>query len=136
MKTVNQICALMLMVSISLILSPLAGCNTTPQRAAFNAEQGAQVTIEAAMNGWGDYVAQYHPSAAQEAKVKAAYEKYQLAAVAVLDAEQMVEALASSTNSPPAAVQTATLQKNDAEHQAAIALSDLVGLLRSFNVKI
>jgi len=118
------------------MLTLLPACNTTPQQAAYEAATGVQVSVDVAMTAWGDYVKQFHPSDQARAQVKAAYEKYQACAVAVIDAEQLVESLASSTNSPPGVILDANAKNTDAATVASQALADLVALVRQFGVKI
>jgi hypothetical protein len=116
--------------AISMMVS---GCVGGPQRIAYNVESTAQVTVETAMGAWGDYVKQYHPPAAQEQQVADAYKHYQDAMTAVIDATQVYVALAAnaSTNAP-----NADTQRQLAAHQAAVALADLVALVRNFGVKL
>jgi len=118
-KTVGGSLALIL----ALVATTLAGCQSSPQRQAFNVESGAAISVDAAMSAWGDYVQQFHPPAFQELRVRALYEKYQSAALAVID----VSALASNLNSVDAAT-----QRQAAEQEAAQCLADLVSAIRTF----
>ena len=120
-----------LMLALCCLSLPFAGCQSTSSRIAYTTVATPAITVQQAMIAWGDYVAQYHPSAATEAKVKAAYLKYQAAELVAIDAAQAYVAVAGSTNSTPAAItQAATGQA------AASALGDLINLLRQFGVKI
>jgi hypothetical protein len=107
-----------------------AGCQVSPTRAAYTAEATAQVSVETAMRAWNDYVGQFHPSLDQERQVKAAYERYRAAMVAMIDASELY-ASATSTNAPAAALSAELARQN-----AANRLTDLVNLLRQFGVKL
>lgn len=54
----------------------MGGCQN-PERTAYQTTGVVVFSVDAAMNGWGDYVRAGKASAEDEAKVKAAYEKYQ-----------------------------------------------------------
>lgn len=53
------------------------GCNTTPKRAAFNTLNSVSVLVDGAMVAWADHVVAGRATAEQQARVKAAYERYQ-----------------------------------------------------------
>lgn len=125
-----------LLFLLSIGLCGVVGCNTSQQKIAFNASSGTQVTIEAAMTGWSDYVKAFHPPDATRAKVKAAYQKYQKAAVMFIDTEQLGETLAGNTNASPADILATSNASARAQAQAAQALADLVDVLRGIGVKI
>jgi hypothetical protein len=110
----------------------ITGCNT-PQRTAYVAVGGVQVSAETAMGAWNVYVGAFHPSVATELKVKAAYEKYQAAMVAVCDAGAIYAAsgVTNATGQTGAGAALATAQAN-----AAQSLADLVNLLRSLGVNV
>jgi len=59
-----------------LTLALAIGCSS-PQQAAYRTTGSVVITVDAAMNGWGDYVRAGLSKPDEEAKVKAAYEKYQ-----------------------------------------------------------
>lgn len=103
-----------------------SGCKS-PERAAYTFESGVEITVDEAMQGWAAYVAQFHPPADQEAKVKAIYTKYQAAALALVD----VTSLASNLNPTEAAA-----QKASAEQAVAQCLAELITAIRSFGVKL
>jgi hypothetical protein len=114
-------------------VSLVGGCGTTPQKAAYATASTTAVTVDAAMAAWGDYVHQFHPPASQEAVVKAAFDKYKAAMLALVDANQLYVTLAGagSTNAPPA------LDKStQAQQQAVQAIADLLALIRQSGVKI
>ena len=127
---------ILILIPFLFSLALLPACNTTPQEAAFESESAVQVSVDVAMTAWGDYVKQFHPSDQARAQVKAAYEKYQACAVAVIDATKLVASLASSTNSPAGAISDANEKNMAAEAAAAQALADLVALVRHFGAKI
>jgi hypothetical protein len=122
---------LLLAAVAAVVLTFTPGCSSTPARAAYNAVSIPAVTVDQAMTAWGDYVAQYHPSAAVESQVKDAYDKYQAAELLAIDAAQAYAAVVSSTNSTGAAVAQQLTGQN-----AAQALADLVALLRQLGVNI
>jgi hypothetical protein len=113
----------------------LTSCTATPARIAYNAVALPAVTVDQAMGAWGDYVAQFHPPAATEQKVKAAFEHYQSAELLAIDAAQAYAALSagSSTNSVAIAARLNSLATSQA---AGTALADLVNLLRNLGVRI
>jgi hypothetical protein len=129
----NLINAAVLLVALSAALMLAPGCQCTPQRAAYNTVAGVEVSVDVAMQAWGDYVSQFQPSASQEAAVKAAFEKYQAIEQVAIDAAQFYATLAARSDPGTAAAQA---QKDAAMAQAAASLGDLVNLLRSFGVKL
>jgi len=80
------------------------------QRIAYNAVDAPSVTVHQVMIQWNDYVGQYHPSAAVELKIKAAYEKYQAAELLALDAAHFYASQVGSTNSISASLYSAQNQ--------------------------
>jgi hypothetical protein len=98
------------------------GCAT-----AYKAEATADISVNAAMTAWNDYVAQNHPPLSQELQVKAAFYKVQAAELSALDST-ILAASVTSTNGVTLANPDYTAATN--------ALFDLVNLLRSFGVKI
>lgn len=122
---------LTLLLATLVVFSPVTftGCKSGPARVAYNVESSTQTTVKLALKAWGDYVAKFHPPASDEAKVKTALEKYKAAAILAVDATRFSVSL-GSTNAPAAsAADTAT-------QAASLALSDLLGVIRSFGVKI
>jgi len=133
-KTVSTLLMVFFLSLATLVLMTLPGCASSPARIAYNVENSAQVTVSAAMGAWGDYVAQNHPPAAQEQKVKDAYEKYQATLTAVIDATTLAINLAAAnggTNNP-----SAWGGVDIAQAQATAALTDLVTLVRTFGANI
>jgi hypothetical protein len=116
---------------LALLLPALifTGCASAPAN-AYKAEGSAQITIDAAMTAWGDYVAANHPSAAVELQVRSAFEKYQQAELLAIDITAAYSSVAL-TNAPQA-----TKNLTVASQNVANALSDLVALLQSFGVSL
>lgn len=119
-------------VALAITSAIFTGCTSTTGT-LYKTENTVQTTVEVAMTAWGDYVAAHHPGPAAEAKVKAAYEKYQVYAAAVVDASQGYAALAgaSPTDQPPSMQAVNAALSNSSQ-----ALADLTALIRSFGVKI
>lgn len=67
-----------LLLCIGLMLSAGAGC-TTPQDAAGKSLATAAITVDAAMQGWGEWVRTGQASVEDEIVVEDAYHKYQAA---------------------------------------------------------
>lgn len=65
--------ALGFVIAVSL---PSTGCQN-PERTAYQTTGVVVLSVDAAMNGWGDYVRAGKASVDDQAKVKAAYMKYQ-----------------------------------------------------------
>lgn len=107
----------------------LSGCQTTPQQASYEAAGTTVVSVDAAMNVWGDYVAANHPGTNEEIAVRSAYEKYQSAMAVACDAGAAYVA-AGGTNS------TATAALNEAIANSSTELLDLEKLISSFGVKL
>lgn len=100
----------------------LAGCAST-NRAAYRATGLAHVTVDHAMQAWGEFVRLHKPTAEQERAVKAAFEKYQASNLAVIDAARTIKS----------ANQAAFRASMDAAHDA---FADLISLLLRFGVKL
>lgn len=109
------------------------GCKS-PDVAAYKAERGTRVTAEAALSAWNDYVKQFKPPVSDELKVQAAFDKYKAAQVLLLDAAIAYKGATTATNSAGQSQVRAML--DSATLNAATALTDLVTLLRTLNVKI
>jgi hypothetical protein len=101
-----------------------AGCGTA-QRNAYRTAYTTAVSVDAAMSAWGDYVAEFHPPASEEAKVKAAYERYRASMLVVADAGK---AWAEGTGSQA--------RLDLAIATAAGSLGDVLDLVRKFGVNI
>src|SRR5690348_11672850 len=91
------------------------GCHSTPARVAYNVESAAVITVDQAMSAWGDYVNEFHPATDQEDAVKDAYEKYQFAMLASIDATQAyVTAKASGATNAAAMFADSTQAQGEA----------------------
>ncbi len=123
------ICAL----SIGTFSTALTGCTSTPSRIAYNTVETPAASVDVAMTAWGDYVRQYHPTAATEAKVRDAFQKYQAAELLAIDAAKTYadQAASGSTNSFSAQVQSALTSQS-----AQSTLADLVKLIQSLGAKL
>jgi hypothetical protein len=106
----------------------VTGCKSTPQRILYNTESATQISVEAAMLAWADYVAQFQPGPAIEQQVKDAYDAYQLAMVAAVDASEVYAAAAAAGNDTAAQRAAAEV----ARQAAAGNLADLINLIRHF----
>jgi hypothetical protein len=104
------------------------GCKITPQQVAYRSAGTTVVSVDAAMNLWGAYVAAQHPSTNVETQVKSAYEKYQADMTVVCDAGAIYSA--SGTNTTGAAA------LNQAISSAGQDLLDLENLLTTVGVKL
>ena len=111
----------------------MVGCAGTPGRIAYNTVAAPAVTVDVAMTAWGDYVAQFHPPAATELKVKAAYELYQKTELVAIDAAQAYATLASSGSTN--GLGEAQLYDMLSSQTSRNALNDLVNLLTSLGIK-
>jgi hypothetical protein len=107
----------------------LSGCQTSPQQATYQAAGTAVVTVDAAMNEWGAYVADAHPGTNIEAAVASAYGKYQNSMAIVCDAGEAYAAT-GGTNA------TAVAALNQAIANSSQELTDLEQLIASFGVKL
>lgn len=109
-------------------LLALPGCTMSPQKTIYNSHVTVQATVERVMQGWGDYVAKYHPPVEQEQAVADALEQYKAAEIVAIDASRMAAAaLSAGTNAP------AITAGVDAAQQAAQGrLTDLVSLIQQF----
>lgn len=111
----------------------LTGCNSTPQQVSYRTAGTTVVSVDHAMTAWGDYVAAKHPPADQEAKVKAAYERYQSAMASFAAANVLYVSLAGSGSTNATG---AKISADAAQQQAATAFSDLLTLLGQFGITL
>lgn len=125
--TILSACALAPVVVVT-------GCKSTPATNVYRATGTAKITVDAAMTAWGDYVEKFRPPLAEEAAVKAAFQKYQLAEEAILDAAIEYETATANAN---AEQQSSALNVLNATVAAAsAALGDLTSLITSFGVEL
>lgn len=104
---------------LSVLVMFLTGCANWKQ-AAYKSTGTVVITVDAAMTAWASYVATGQTKPEQEVKVKAAYEKYQSAALTVISAGQ-----AATTNETRALFDVAVAI-------ASATQADLVALVKSF----
>jgi hypothetical protein len=125
-------------IAVSLFLAlglagVMVGCAGTPARIAFSTVAAPAATVDVAMAAWGDYVAQFHPPAATELKVKNAYELYQKTELVAIDAAQTYATLASSGSTN--GLGEAQLYDMLSSQTSRNALNDLLNLLTSLGIK-
>ena len=132
-KLLTLVAALTLLTAVPVF----TGCSTANKN-TYKATATAQITVDAAMTAWGDWVA--HQKAlgtpvplSQEATVKSAYGKYQAAAVVVADAGAAYTRAAAAKDPAAPAAMTAL---NTALSMAAASLADLTSLIQQFGVKL
>lgn len=108
-------------------LALMAGCSTTSvSTTAYKTEATTDAAVTSAMSAWGAYVAAYHPPVAEEAAVQKAFNAYQQAELAAIDATTAY-ANASGSNS---VAQTAS--ESAAMTAATSSLTDLLNLAAQF----
>lgn len=123
----NRLDALFLFALSAFLLAgailTLDGCSSV-QKATYTTVGATQVTVQTALGAWNVWVGQGKATVAQEQAVKAAFQKWQVAALAVCD-------LGKVTATPT----------TDAVYQAAIAnaaqiQTDFINLLKSFGLTL
>lgn len=107
----------------------VTGCASAP-RVTYQATSTSAVTVETALKAYDVFAAAGKTTPAQNAAVKAAYEKYQAAFALVCDAGAVYSAT-STTNAP-----TASTALQAAIQNANQAIADLVALVQTFGVKL
>lgn len=120
----------LLVAPISVSTSLLTGCASN--QTVYRTSGTAKVTADAAMRSWGKYVSQFRPPVSQEQKVKAAFDKYQAAQLLLLDsaiAYRQAEASGGDKSSAQAKLDAAVAG-------ASAALTDLLGLMQQFGLKL
>ena len=115
--TLALIAALILPTALTATVGCSGGC-ANPERTAYVSTGVVAITVDNAMNGWGDYVRAGKATPEDELKVKAAYGKYQTSIRAVK------AAVLSSRNSPDD--QAAFLTALNALDAAKIELINLI----------
>ena len=106
------------------------GC-ASANKAAFSSVGVTQITATTALGAWNVWVGQGKATVAQELQVRAAFQKWQLATLAVCDAGAVWSA-AVTTNSAGATGAQASYQI--ALINAAAIEADFVSLVKSFGV--
>lgn len=118
-----------LVLGLALLVIPFSltqGCKSAPKNAYVTANT-ATITVEAAMKLWDTYVSQQHPSVATEVKVKAAYDAYRAADIALLKAGKAMLEAQSDAN---------TTSWKQAEAALTASANDVYNLLKSLGVKL
>ena len=111
------------MKKLLLILLILNGCIST-ERSTYRAVGVTQVSVETALKAWDKWVEMDKATVEQEKKVKAAYEKYQIAALNVVTVAQKYS------------MDKDKLSLDEAIAVASGALNELVNLITSYGVKL
>lgn len=109
-----------------LVVGLLCGCGSLTET-VYHTSGTAHVTARTALLGWNDYLATHEVSEAAELRVKAAYEKYQAAQIALLSAAIVWEDAQNPDNE--ARLEQATASAGE-------ALAALVKLVRTLGVKL
>lgn len=144
MKKLNLVCrrwVASLVIGAALAVAPITavvgtvavstGCASL-SRTTYKTVGTAQVTVEVALAAYNDFAKAGKTTPQQNLAVKKAFEQYQLASVAVIDAARAAQrAQTDSTNAP-----TSNAALNTALAAASASLSDLIALIQSFGVKI
>jgi len=117
----------MLVVLISFMM--MAGCKT-PEQAAYRATGAVVISVDAAMKGWGDYVRAGMATVQDQAKVRAAYEKYQ---AAVRSAKAVTDSILTNPSDrfDPTAANLVLSAVNNSKNQ----LVELINTLRKPTLK-
>lgn len=109
-------------------VATLTACDS-PVTAAYKGEKGVNVGVDAAMQAWGLYVRDQHPTLSQELTVQAAFVKVQHAELVAVDATRIANNFNGTNTIANGMVHTSYEQYTQ-------VWGDLVTLLRSFNIKI
>ena len=128
MKPKNKIRILWALLA-ALIVAPIATSCKSPATVAYQVSKGSSLTVETALAAWNDYVKSGRATLEQESQAKAAFEKYQAAQVAVLDAAIVYSVAKDSATEPDAKARL-----NLAIAASGPAFADLVKLLQQFKV--
>lgn len=119
---ITGLCAALAFTALPIAVTQ-TGC-ASANRTAYQTVGVTQITVDAAMNAWGAYVASGKAGETQEAQVKLAYQQYQATAVTVIDAAR---AAGANANAPIL---------NQAVAAASASLNNLINLVKSFGVKL
>jgi hypothetical protein len=111
------------------LLAAAPGCQSTPQAVTYQAAATGAVTVQAALKAYDAFAAAGKTTPAQNAAVKAAYEKYQAAFALACDAGAAYSATGGTNGTTQAAVQVAF-------GNASQSLLDLENLITAFGVKL
>ncbi|MGC3961323.1 MAG: phage holin family protein [Verrucomicrobiota bacterium] len=132
-ESAGKIPALILIGFLSASLVSLTtGCKSTPAKVAANVSDASKITVEAALRAWNDYIPVGKPSLEKQEQVRDAWKKYKSAQVLLLDCAIIVKESEGAGLKDPQAQEALSI----AIAEAGKSLSDLIKLLRTFNVKI
>lgn len=109
-----------LLLAVLLPIAALSGCST-PERTAYRSLGTIAVTVDGAMNGWGEYVRAGRATGADQAKVRSAYERYQ-SAMRIAEQAQLAAAAAPDNQSSYVTAVSAV----------SAAADEIVALIHSF----
>jgi len=107
------------------------GCQSTPQRIAYNTVAAPVITLDEAMRAFADYAKEHPLTAQQMSHARVIYGRAQAAELLAIDTAKIASAAASGPNGVQAA-----LRSQQAQQQFASALADLLTFLRALGVKI
>lgn len=117
---------------VVMLVAPITQSGCASKQAVYRTSSTAKVTADVAMRSWGAYVKQFHPPVEQEQKVNDAFGNYQAAQLLLLDS-----AIAYRQAEASGGDKTAAQAKLDAAVAGAgAALTNLLGLLQSFGLKL
>lgn len=115
-------------VPVAAVSGILIGCSTGAQQTTYRTSSITHASVRAAMGGWNQYVAAGKATIQDEQKVKAAYEKYRQAQLAVIN-------IAQSYGRVGQIDPTTQDQFQAALDASGKALAELLGLLNTFGIK-
>ncbi len=134
MKRLPLPVCLLLIYGFVLIGVGVGGGCKSPAQTAYVVGQTTTITVEAAMGLWSQYVTEKHPGPEVETRVKAAYDHYRTADIALLTAgKAMLEAQTAGDAAKQTAAQTAW---HEAEAALTASSAQVIGLLRDLGVKL
>lgn len=134
MKAMKRMVSMVLatVAGVVMLVAPITQSGCASKQAVYRTSSTAKVTADVAMRSWGAYVKQFHPPVEQEQKVNDAFGNYQAAQLLLLDS-----AIAYRQAEASGGDKTAAQAKLDAAVAGAgAALTNLLGLLQSFGLKL
>ncbi len=126
---------LLLVAPTAVLYLTATGCKTANQT-AYKATSATYITVDAAMKAWGDFVRANHPPVEKEQKVKAAFDRYQAAALVVTSAGAAHAKVLADQAADPATKATALSNLNAAIAVTSASLADLINLVQVFGAKL
>jgi hypothetical protein len=125
----SKIPLLLLPIFVGLALGLTACKSSGPQQVTYQTAATTAVTVEAAMNEWGAYVAANHPGTNAEMVVAGYYAKYQDSMAVVCDAGAAYSATGGTNSTAIAALQ-------EAIGNSSQELTDLENAITSYGVHL